>query len=286
MSDQSLAALRRKARHRAEAPLLWLCGLITFLAAALYLGLITINILYPDFFGFSAEDKAYMLLFELAFVASPLLLVGYRWYRRLKAAHIRSNAVCASDTQFPALFKRYQAIARQLGIAEPPQLYVASSDAALDEKTRQDAQGEFTILPSGLVKLTTEDPAVVDFALVRILAPDFLGHTKGWRSIITVLPDLMRVPGRFLQRAENYSVDRLGVALYPQGWRTAIVCDNKKAVADQMDWNAFHIQCEQEGGSFLVRVANSIADQSALTIRYLALAKFEQYGEGHYGPIF
>lgn len=286
MSDQSLAALRRKARHRAETPLLWLCGLITFLAAVLYFTLITINIFYPDIFEFNAEEKLYMLLFELAFVASPLLLVGYRWYKRFKAAHIRSNAVRASEAQFSALFTRYQAIARQLGITQPPQLYVASSDAALDEKTRQAASGEFTILSSSIAKLITEDPTVLDFTLVRILAPHFFGHTKGWRSAITALPNLMRIPGRFLQRAESYSMDRLGVALYPQGWRTAVVCDNKKALTEHMDWNAFRSQCEQEGDSFLVRAANSVASQTALTIRYLALAEFEKYGEGHYGPIF
>ena len=58
-------------------------------------------------------------------------------------------------------------------------------------------------------------PDVVEFVLAHELAHHKLHHVSLWRIVIGVIPGLMVLPGQTTTRAQEYSADRVAMAVCP-----------------------------------------------------------------------
>src|ERR687898_267783 len=153
-----------------------------------------------------------------AFVALLLLVPGLVLYRQFTRAGIRGSAVRLSRRQFPDIYAVKEDFARKLGLQREPEMYLMSGNGALNAFAASTFGYDFVVIHSELFSNTYEkNKEALAFIIGHELGHLRLGHTRLWYQLSTAYVDRVPLLGKFLSRAREFSCDRHGAYLAPQG---------------------------------------------------------------------
>jgi Zn-dependent protease with chaperone function len=155
---------------------------------------------------------------RVGFVALLLLVPGLVVYRQLTRAGIRGSAVRLSRRQFPDIHTVKEDFARRLQLKREPEIYLMSGNGVLNAFAASTFGYDFVVIHSELFSNTYEkNKDALAFIIGHELGHLRLGHTRLWYQLSTAYVDRVPLLGKFLSRAREYSCDRHGAYLAPQG---------------------------------------------------------------------
>jgi Zn-dependent protease with chaperone function len=147
-----------------------------------------------------------------------LLVPGLVVYRQLTRAGIRGSAVRLSRRQFPDIYAVKEDFARRLGLRRDPEIYLMSGNGALNAFAASTFGYDFVVIHSELFSNTYEkNKDALAFIIGHELGHLRLGHTRLWYQLSTAYVDRVPLLGGFLSRAREFSCDRHGAYVAPQG---------------------------------------------------------------------
>jgi Zn-dependent protease with chaperone function len=168
---------------------------------------------------------------RVAFVALLLLVPGLVVYRQLTRAGIRGSAVRLSRQQFPDIYAVKEDFVRKLGLKRDPEIYLMSGNGVLNAFAASTFGYDFVVIHSELFSNTYEKNKD---ALAFIIGHE-LGHVRLWYQLSTSYVDRVPLLGKFLSRAREYSCDRHGAYLAPQGEERLVLLAAGRYVYKEVD---------------------------------------------------
>lgn len=274
-------------RHRWEMPMIWLSCLITLMALAAALG-----VFWADSAGMlegSLEEETLTDLRDTAntvmlLLIAPLAIYVYRFYM---AASARSNAILVGPQQFPELHAMYLDLARRLDLLNPPKLYVTNGNGVVNAYALEcNRRYHYVVMHSEIAMLLPTAPDVVEFVLAHELAHHKLRHVSLWRIIIGMIPNLLMLPGQTTTRAQEYSADRVAMAVCPNHATAVRLLAVGPWMADGVNPDAWAEQCAAEHREWMVRLANALSSHAVMVKRFKALRDIEREGFKTQGEMF
>src|ERR671910_2794490 len=173
---------------------------------------------------------------RVAFVALLLLVPGLVLYRQLTRAGIRGSAVRLSHRQFPDIYVVKDDFARKLGLKREPEIYLMSGNGTLNAFAASTFGYDFVVIHSELFSNTYErNKDALAFIIGHELGHLRLGHTRLWYQLSTAYVDRVPLLGKFLSRAREFSCDRHGAYLAPQGEEGLLLLTAGRYVYKQVD---------------------------------------------------
>ena len=171
-----------------------------------------------------------------AFVALLLLVPGLVVYRQLTRAGIRGSAVRLSRRQFPDIYAVKEDFARRLGLKRDPEIYVMSGNGALNAFAASTFGYDFVVIHSELFSNTYQkNKDALAFIIGHELGHLRLGHTRLWYQLSTAYVDRVPLLGAFLSRAREFSCDRHGAYVAPQGEEGLMLLAAGRYIYKQVD---------------------------------------------------
>ena len=173
---------------------------------------------------------------RVAFVALLLLVPGLVVYRQLTRAGIRGSAVRLSRRQFPGINAVKEDFARRLNLRRDPEIYLMSGNGALNAFAASTFGYDFVVIHSELFSNTYEkNKEALAFIIGHELGHLRLGHTRLWYQLSTAYVDRVPLLGKFLSRAREFSCDRHGAYLAPQGEEGVVLLAAGRYVYKEVD---------------------------------------------------
>jgi Zn-dependent protease with chaperone function len=184
-----------------------------------------------------------------AFVALLLLVPGLVLYRQLTRAGIRGSAVRLSRRQFPDIYAVKDDFARRLELQRDPEIYLMSGNGTLNAFAASTLGYDFVVIHSELFSNTYENNKdALAFIIGHELGHLRLGHTRLWYQLSTAYVDRVPLLGDFLSRAREYSCDRHGAYVAPQGEEGLVLLAAGRYVYKQVDVEQLLEQAQQFRG--------------------------------------
>jgi Zn-dependent protease with chaperone function len=222
-------------RNPYEIPLYILSVLVNLLIIALIL----VGALYLGFLNALAGEPLSGPLVDamrVAFVALLLLVPGLVVYRQLTRAGIRGSAVKLSRRQFPDIYSVKEVFARKLGLKRDPEIYLMSGNGVLNAFAASTFGYDFVVIHSELFSNTYDrNKDALAFIVGHELGHLRLGHTRLWYQLSTAYVDRLPLLAGFLSRAREFSCDRHGAYLAPQGEEGLVLLTAGRYVYKQVD---------------------------------------------------
>ncbi|RCW79995.1 M48 family metallopeptidase [Paracoccus lutimaris] len=274
-------------RHRWEMPLIWLCALITIAAVILGLGIFAVDegTALNDALG--QEDASLLRgISETAFLIlfAPIGLYIYRFYL---AAQSRANGILVGERQFPELFTMYQEIGRRLEMPKLPRLYVVNGNGVVNAFALEcNRRYNYVVIHAEIAMLLPTAPDVVEFVLAHELGHHKLRHVSLWRAVIGILPGFTVLLGLATTRAQEYSADRIALAVCPGSARATRLLAVGPWMESGVNADAWLEQCNAEHRELWVRVTQAMSSHAVMVKRYKALREIERDGFSAQGEMF
>ena len=173
---------------------------------------------------------------RVAFVALLLLVPALVVYRQLTRAGIRGSAVRLSRRQFPDIYAVKDDFARRLGLKRDPEIYLMSGNGVLNAFAASTFGYDFVVIHSELFSNTYDrNKDALAFIVGHELGHLRLGHTRLWYQLSTAYVDRIPLLAGFLSRAREFSCDRHGAYLVPQGEEGLVLLTAGRYVYKQVD---------------------------------------------------
>jgi Zn-dependent protease with chaperone function len=173
---------------------------------------------------------------RVAFVALLLLVPGLVVYRQLTRAGIRGSAVRLSRRQSPDIYAVKEDFARKLRLNRDPEIYLMSGNGALNAFAASTFGYDFVVIHSELFSNTYEkNKDALAFIIGHELGHLRLGHTRLWYQLSTAYVDQVPLLGGFLSRAREFTCDRHGAHVTPQGEEGLVLLSAGRYVYKQVD---------------------------------------------------
>ena len=228
-----------------------------------------------------ARDFSESLMFILI---APLGIYIYRFYMAAKA---RADAILVGPQQFPELDAMYQDLARRLDMPNPPKLYVTNGNGVVNAYALEcNRRYRYVVIHAEIAMMLPTAPDIVEFVLAHELAHHKLHHVSLWRQVIGLIPNLLVVPGQTATRAQEYSADRVAMAVCPNHASAMRLLVVGPWMANGVNPEVWAEQCEAEHREFLVRVANALSSHAVMVKRFKALRDIERKGFSAQGEMF
>lgn len=225
----------RRLRNPYEIPLYIVSVLINFLIIAIILS----GVLFLGFVNTLAGEPLSgpaVNAIVTAFVALLLLVPGLVVYRQLTRAGIRGSAVRLSRQQFPDIYTVTEDFARRLRLRRDPEIYVMSGNGVLNAFAASTFGYDFIVIHSELFSNTYQkNKDALAFIIGHELGHLRLGHTRLWYQLSTAYVDRVPLLGAFLSRAREFSCDRHGAYVAPQGEEGLMLLAAGRYVYKQVD---------------------------------------------------
>ena len=219
-------------RHPTEIPFYVLCVVLNLLILAVLIEVLVVVWTHPALLTNQAlTDVAVTILVGLI-----LLPVAYVVYRNLTRASVRGSAVLVSEQQFPELAAERDRFARQLHLRRVPEVYVTSGNGQLNAFAASAYRVDFVVLHSELfANLYQNNREGLAFILGHEMGHIRLNHTRLWYQLsLAFINFIPLIPG-FLSRAREYSSDRHGALVEPQGEEGLVLLTAGRYVYRQVD---------------------------------------------------
>lgn len=266
-------------RHRWEIPLVVVAWVLSILAVV---GSITAAETMTSLA--ENEDAALFLNLGYAVVTMPFLIFVLRFYQ---AAKERSNGIKVGPQQFPEIWEIYTELLAKFELAHAPGLYVINGNGQVNAYALScSVQHKYVVLHAEIAALVHLDPQIVRFVLAHELAHHKLGHVSLIRLAVETVMRALFLPGQALTRAQEYSADRLAMAVCPEASDTIAFLTVGPWMAERLNTEAFAEQIEGEESSLMVRVVNIASDHAVMTKRFKALRDIAKHGFEKHGQMF
>ena len=235
-------------RNPYEIPLYILSVLLNLLI----IGFILIGALLLGYLNALAGEPLSGPMFDairVAFVALLLLVPGLVLYRQLTRAGTRGSAVRLSRRQFPDIYALKEDFAQRLGLRRDPEIYLMSGNGTLNAFAASTFGYDFVVIHSELFSNTYEkNKEALAFIVGHELGHLRLGHTRLWYQLSTAYVDRVPLLGKFLSRAREFSCDRHGAYLAPQGEQGLVLLAAGRYVYKEVDVEELLEQARQFRG--------------------------------------
>jgi len=206
-------------------------------------GLIVVGALLLGFLNALAGDPLSgpaVEVIRVAFLALLLLVPGLVFYRQLTRAGTRGSAVRLSRRQFPDIYSLKEGFARKLGLKREPEIYLTSGNGTLNAFAASTFGYDFVVIHSELFSNTYEkNKEALSFIIGHELGHLHLGHTRLWYQLSVAYVDRVPLLGKFLSRAREFSCDRHGAFLAPQGEEGLLLLAAGRYVYKEVDVEEF-----------------------------------------------
>ena len=274
-------------RHRWEMPLIWVSAVVTVATVLLGLAIIAVDqgTVLNDALG---EDSATLLrefpgYFYILLIA-PVAIYAYRFY---VAAQSRANAILVGPRQFPELFATYQELGRRLEMPHLPRLYVINGNGVVNAFALEcNRRHNYVVIHAEIAMLLSTAPDVVEFVLAHELGHHKLRHVSLWRAVIAIVPGATVVLGQATTRAQEYSADRIALAVCPGTANATRLLAVGPWMESGVDPDAWLEQCQAEHREFWVRISQAMSSHAVMVKRYKALREIVRDGFSAQGEMF
>ncbi|MBA4492009.1 M48 family metallopeptidase [Paracoccus sp. S1E-3] len=274
-------------RHRWEMPMIWLSAAITFgaLLGALAIFMADTGTELNDALG---EDTATTLRdwssSLMLLLIAPIAIYIFRFYM---AAKEKAGAIRVGPKQFPELWAMYQDLGRRLDMPDLPRLYVTNGNGVVNAFALEcNRRNRYIVINAEIAMMLPTAPDVVEFVLGHEMAHHKLRHVSLWRNFITIIPNILVLPGQATTRAQEYSADRVALAICPDHANAVRLLSVGPWMANGVDPEAWLEQAEDEHREWMVRAANAMSSHAVGIKRYKALRDIEREGFKAQGEMF
>ena len=244
MADHS--ARKLPLRHPAEIPMFIFMVILNFIILGILIDfLATANLIPQALRGTNWEPTVHAVAGAILFVAPALLIV-----RQIQRATIRATAVQLSRTQFPDLYASVDAFAEALGVRPTPTVFLANGNGTLNAFAAQSGwTNNYVVLSNELfANLRNDNREGTRFILGHEIAHIRLHHVALWYNLVICYSQLIPVLGPTLSRLREYSCDRNGAALEPQGESGLILLAAGRYAAENVEASELVEQGKHLGG--------------------------------------
>jgi len=219
-------------RTPAEIPLYVISVVLNLLILAALIEAIVLVWTHPRLLANQALTDATVALLIILI----LVPIVYVVYRNLTRASVRGTAVLVSQQQFPEIAALRDKFAQQLHLRRTPEVYVTSGNGQLNAFAASAYQVDFVCLHSELfANLYQNNREGLAFILGHELGHIRLNHTRLWYQLSLALVSYVPLLPGFLSRAREYSSDRHGAYLEPQGDDGIVLLTAGRYVYRQVD---------------------------------------------------
>lgn len=263
--------------HKWERPLVRLAAIATF--GAIALGFWAMAALDET----TIDDQPWLLSGPFVVLLIPVIFVS----RYILASRQRANSVRVSAGQLPDVWEIYSDLLERFSLPAAPSLYIQNGNGEVNAFAFSCSnRRNYVILNSEIALLARDHPDIVRFVLAHELAHHKLGHVKFRRLALSLIMDMMYLPGKALSRAQEYSADRLALAVCPGTADSLVLLATGPWLVKQTSPDALWRQAIDEENSFGIRITNAMQTHPVFTKRFGALKKIEQSGFSNHGPLF
>ena len=209
------AAIKHPLRHRAEIPTFVIMVLLNIVILLILIDFLVSLALIPPALRGTNWQAVWRIAAGAIILVAPALMIG----RQVQRASIRGTAVQLSRTQFPDLYASMDDFAARLGLKHTPGFYLANGNGTLNAFAAQSGwTNNYVVLSNELfANLRNDNREGTRFILGHEIAHIRLHHVALWYNLVICYSQLIPVLGPTLSRLREYSCDRNGAALEPQG---------------------------------------------------------------------
>lgn len=154
----------------------------------------------------------YAGIFTLYFLFRHGILIGY----------LKGNAIRVSGNQFPEVYKIAESQSKKLGLSETPSIYILQAGGLLNAFATRFFGNDFVVIYSDILETAYEQGNKV----LEFIVAHELGHIQREHSAkrLLLFPSVM-IPflNSAYSRACEYTCDRIGYALCPEGATTGML---------------------------------------------------------------
>jgi Zn-dependent protease with chaperone function len=233
-------------RHPAEIPMFIFMVVLNFVILGVLIYFLVCTALIPsDVRDSNWEDVIRAVAAAILLVAPALLLV-----RQLQRASIRGTAVQLSRTQFPDLYASMDDFAATLQVKPTPTVYLVNGNGTLNAFASQSGwTNNYVVLYNELfANLRDDNREGTRFILGHEIAHIRLHHVALWYNLVLCYSQLVPILGPTLSRLREYSCDRNGAALEPNGDLGLILLTAGRYAADNVQVSELVDQGRDLGG--------------------------------------
>lgn len=201
-------------RHPLEIPLYVVLVILNVLVVVVALRLLAVvNWLPVQLNNPVAADTV-----RAAIIAGLLVIPGIIIGREITRASTRGTSLQLSRSQYPDLYATMAGYTKAMALRRVPDLYLANGNGALNAFAAQAFGHEFVVVSNELfANLRRESQTGLRFILGHELAHIKLHHVSLWYQLSLCYTSWIPLLGAWLSRLREYSCDRHGAALCPDG---------------------------------------------------------------------
>jgi Zn-dependent protease with chaperone function len=164
------------------------------------------------------ESSAWVIAIRSALAALLLLIPGLVLVRETQRAATRGTAVELSRSQYADLYQTAADFAARLRLSRMPQIYLANGNGTLNAFAAQATGHDYVVLSNELfVNLYRNNDDGLRFILGHEMGHVRLHHVSLWYQLSVAYSERIPLLGPALSRLREYSCDRHGAYLSPNG---------------------------------------------------------------------
>lgn len=258
----------RRLRHRSELPMLATAGTASVGAVLLVLVLAVAGLEEPGWLTSAVAAAA------IAPLITALVMMRFLYWSTI------SNGVEVTPRQLPQLHTMFRDLGAQLGMTPEgeglerlPRLYVVNGNGTMNAyATKCRIRRGYVVIYSDLLDVAylNGDFETVRFILGHELGHIHCGHVSVWRAALRPVSMLLQL-GQSVSRAQEYTADRVGCYLAPEGALGMVSVLAGKHVGTHVDVDAYFASVDDHEDGFWLKAANFRADHAVGFRRMTAL---------------
>lgn len=219
-------------------------------------------------------------------IAIVLLVAAFIVYIQLMMlGSIRGNGVRIHQNQFPEIYARTQQLARDMGLAKTPDIFVVQSEGALNAFATRFLGRDMVVLYSEVFELAREQGQdELDFIIAHELAHVKRRHV--WKNLLILPAGFIPFLSQAYSRSCEYTCDRHAAYMIqnPAAAKRALtLLGMGKGMYKEVNEDAYVQQIETESNA-IVWLAEVLSTHPRIPKRVQAISQFAQTGERPYFP--
>jgi Zn-dependent protease with chaperone function len=144
----------------------------------------------------------------------PAIVIG----RQVQRSGVIGAAVQLSPEQFPDIYALKDDHASRLGMSRNPEIYLANGNGALNAFASSSVGQDYVVISNELfANLYNNNREGLSFIIGHELGHIKQHHTKIWYQLSILFFGIIPILSYFLSRAREYTSDRHGAWLAPNG---------------------------------------------------------------------
>jgi Zn-dependent protease with chaperone function len=270
-------------RHPAEVPFF---VFMVMLNVAIIVAIIDMAVVLP-FLPEPLKQSGWAVAIRSAFIALLLFVPALIVIRETQRAGTRGTAVQLSERQYPELYETVEGFARAIGLRRRPDVFLANGNGTLNAFAAQATGHDYIVVANELfVNLYNGNRNGLRFIIGHELGHIRFHHVALWYQIAVAYSQVIPVLGPTLSRLREYSCDRQGAALTPQGATGLVLLASGRYTENSVDIDELLRQGQQLRGFWvgLTQLPRSHPFTVRRLERLYGLGLFERTAPDTVGP--